>query len=335
MSAPMRIVFFSEINSKLGAPFLAPLAEHPQTDLVGLVTSEPGKLCTYFLGEPDPVDLQAEAAARGIPVLHPYDVNAPGTLSALSALNPDYFLVCNYQQIFKKALLAIPTVTSINFHPSPLPRYAGLAPFYWMIRGGERDGTVSAIEMTPGIDAGPLITQRPMPLTGRETTLALRTAQERLNVDMLLDLIPHLADQSFTRTPQDLALRTYFGRPTDDDHRIDFTQDAESVDRVVRASYRRPGAWTTRPDGRRLIVLSTDPGPAASIPLAAPGTVHHTEPGILVAGRDAWLHVRTIDHDGHEVPAEEYPQDIPQGTLLGDRTDDRPVQTEGPSSPGA
>lgn len=58
---PIRVVLFSEVNSKLGAPFLSILAEHPLVRLVGVVTSPIGKLCPYFLGEEDQVDLEKQA----------------------------------------------------------------------------------------------------------------------------------------------------------------------------------------------------------------------------------------------------------------------------------
>ncbi|MCX5409770.1 methionyl-tRNA formyltransferase [Streptomyces sp. NBC_00335] len=321
MSVPVRIVFFSEINSKLGAPFLEPLTTSPESELVGLVTSPPGRLCSYFLGEPDPVDLADHARRLGVPVLRPEHVNAPAVLLALESLAADYFVVCNYQQIFKEELLAVPRVTCVNFHPSPLPRYAGLAPFYWMVRHGERDGAVSAIEMTTGIDSGPLLAQRAMALSGRETTSELRAAQEKANIEMLHTLLPQLAARSFTRTPQDETRRTYFGRPTDDDHRIDFAAGAESVSRTVRAAYRHPGAYTHTPDGERLTVLKVEPlhSSEPQPPLQPPGTIRRTTDKTLVATKDAWLHLLTVERTGEEVPADRLTGRLPQGALLAPR----------------
>lgn len=302
MNTPVRIVLFSEVNSKLGAPFLEPLAAHPLTRLVGLVTSPPGRLCSYFVGEPDPVDLAAHAAGLGVPVLRPEKVNAPATRTWLRQLRPDYFLVCNYQQIFKEELLAVPSVTCINFHPSPLPRYAGLAPFYWMVRHGERDGAISVVEMTPGIDDGPILMRGSLPLTGRESASSLRAAQERLNIDTLRDLVPQLAARSFDRTPQDPAQRTYFSRPTDADLCIDPTQTAQTVDRVVRAGYRRPGAHLEMADGSRVTVLSVEH--AGTHGLGTPGSVRQSATGVLLATGDAWLRITSVEQDGHEVPAD-------------------------------
>ncbi|WP_413809902.1 methionyl-tRNA formyltransferase [Streptomyces sp. OE57] len=315
----IRVVLFSEVNSKLGAPFLEVLAAHPQVDLVGVVTSRPGRLCSYFVDDPQQVDLVAQAERLAIRVFRPAKVNSPESLDDLRSLAADYFIVGNYQQILKEELLDLPKVTSVNFHPSPLPRYAGLAPFYWMVRHGERFGAVSAIEITPGIDAGPLLMQKPMPLTGQETALKLRTAQEQLNIRMLQELIPQLVDRTFARTPQDEALRSYFGRPTDEDYLLDFTRDAESVRRAVRAGYRHPGAYTIGADGARTVILRVAvSGRNCRASLESPGTVRRSDTGLFIASRDDWLQVISIERDGVEVLIGDYESAMPHGAVLGD-----------------
>lgn len=302
MADSIRLALFSEVNSKLGSPFLNLLAEHPMVDLVGVVTSRPGRLCSYFTEDQEQVDLDAQARRLGVDVFRPINVNAPEVVAALRTLCPDYFIIGNYQQILKRELLDVPLVTSVNFHPSPLPRYAGLAPFYWMVRHGERHGGVTAIEVDEGIDTGPIIMQREMPLTGHETALQLRIAQERANVRMLTELIPQLVNRSFTRTPQDLNLRSYFGRPQEHDYLIDFAQDAETAIRTVRAGYRHPGAHALRADGLKVVILAAaTTGGLHREPLAEPGTVRPTAAGLFVAARDEWIRVISIEQDGVEV----------------------------------
>jgi methionyl-tRNA formyltransferase len=319
MSVPVRVVLVTEPNSKLGAPFLPVLRDHPLVDLVGLLTSPVGKVCSYFLREADPVDLPAEAAALGLPVLRPADVNAAQTSAELRDLAPDYLVVCNYQQIFGAPLLALPTRACINFHPSPLPRYAGLAPFYWMVRNGERDGAVSAIEMTTGIDGGPLIARKRMKLTGDETTLQLRRAQEELNIDMLHELLPQLVGRSYPRVEQDRAQRTYFTRPTEEDLRLDFHQDGGTVRRAVLAGARFPGARTTRPDGTPLVVLEVQTADRHSYraPLAAPGTVHVHRGQTYLAAGDQWLHLTSVEQGDLELSPHDLDAPLSHGTRLG------------------
>ena len=313
----VRIVLFSEVNSKLGSPFLDLLFRHPMVDLAAVVTSPPGTLCSYFVDDRVHVDLERQGEALGVRVLRPTAVNAPAVIAELEGLRPDYFIVANFQQIMKPPLLAVPRAAAINFHPSPLPRYAGLAPFYWMARSGEQYGAVTAIEMDSGIDTGHIVMQRAMPLTGQETALKLRTAQEAANVRMLADLLSELIDESFVRTPQNFEHRTYYGRPTAENHLVDFDRPGEDVRRVVRAGYRKPGARVALPDGTSLVILGVAvAGSANRDPIELAGTVRHTAVGLFIAARDEWIRVISVEHNGREVLVSDC-DDLPiDGTVL-------------------
>ncbi|MFE2408142.1 methionyl-tRNA formyltransferase [Kitasatospora sp. NPDC059408] len=330
----IRVVLFSEVNSKLGSPFLSMLHGHPQVDLVAVVTSPHGKRCSYFTDDPEQVDLVTQGAALGVPVLRPPSVNRPEFVEELEGYEADYFVVANFQQILRERLLSVPRVTAVNFHPSPLPAFAGLAPFYWMIREGATESAVSAIEMAPVLDSGDLIMQHQVPLTGRETALDLRTAQERANVLMLLELIPQLAERGYRPIAQDPALRSYFGRPSDDDLRLDLRAPLAVVDRHVRAGYRSPGAWTADEAGRRVRVLSADPAPAGAPDRApVPGLVVHGERGrVFVGCADGWLEVLTTECDGQEVAPARTGQ-LPDGARLAHPLTPAPVPPVPPSVP--
>ncbi len=304
MPPQIRVVLFSEINSKLGAPFLDMLHHHPLIELAAVVTSPPDTLCDYFIGDTETVDLEAQARDYGVPVLRPPSVNDIEAIEAVRKLDPDYLIVANFQQLIKADLLSVPRETSINFHPSRLPSYAGLAPFYWMVRDGATDGAVTAIEMAAGLDTGAIIAQHETPCTGRETALELRTMQERANVLMLLDLIPNLVKRELPRSEQDLAHRSYFGRPGPSHYRLEFAQPAEVIDRHVRAGYRHPGAFAELPTGERVTILSVAAaGPGAPQDPAEPGLIRVTPDGVHVRCLDAWLRITTVDQNGREIPA--------------------------------
>ncbi|PQQ37013.1 hypothetical protein C6H68_15990 [Photorhabdus luminescens] len=130
MSNRLKVVLFSEINSKLGSPFLRVLSAHPLIKLIAVVTSPENVLCSYFVNDDTTVDIEIEAKALGIKVLRPVRVSAPGVADELAKLEPDYLIVANFQQLLSPELLAVPRIAAINFHPSPLPHYAGLAPFF-------------------------------------------------------------------------------------------------------------------------------------------------------------------------------------------------------------
>ncbi|MCW5235627.1 methionyl-tRNA formyltransferase [Verminephrobacter eiseniae] len=299
-----RVVLFTEVNSKLGSPFLRVLSAHPLINLVAVVTSPAHKVCSYFVNDATKVNIEAEARALGIEVHRPSTVSDAAHISQISESKPDYFFVANFQQKLTADLLAVPRIAAINFHPSPLPRYAGLAPFYWMVRNGERLSAISVIKMDEGLDTGPIIMQRQFSLSGNETSIELRTFQEKQNVLMLLELIPKLAGGAFSCVPQDLSKRTYCGRPAEQDYLLNFSDEMAGVLRQIRAGYRHPGAHFFLEDRTRIVVLSAKSVIPAG--LKAPDTpgrmvIAHGSDAIFISALDGWIQLLTVEIDGKEV----------------------------------
>ncbi|MDT7953712.1 MAG: formyltransferase family protein [Acetobacteraceae bacterium] len=287
MSPPVRVVLFTEVNSKFGAPFLEILTTDPRCTVAALVTSPPGKLCDYYVGEPNQVDVEALARGRDLQVHRPGSVNDPDFITELRGVQADYHVIANFQQIFKPVLLAVPGTATVNFHPAPLPRYAGLAPFFWMAKHGEQQGGTSALLVEPTIDTGPLLAQRQIALTGTETAGEIRDRHFAASVDLLRELLPRLAARELAARAQDLTRRSYYGNPGPDDRRVDWKDDTETIQRTIRACLPQPGADAIlRGDPIRIFsaVASRDAGSAE------PGTVRpglHGQP--TVATGDGWL----------------------------------------------
>jgi methionyl-tRNA formyltransferase len=219
------MVLFSETNSAFGAPILRRLIAADEVDLAAVVVREPGHLCDYYLDDPVQVDLAEIAGAAGVRVLRPGRVNAPPVIAELRSLRPDYFVVANYQQILRETLLAVPKVDTVNFHPSPLPRYAGLAPFYWMSVNHETLGGVSAVKMTRGLDDGPIIAQQLLRLTGRETPEQIRASHFEASWRLFDLVLPTLIDRSYCCVAQNMRLRTYYSSPPKSDAAAELRRD--------------------------------------------------------------------------------------------------------------
>lgn len=208
-----RIVLFTETNSVFGDYFLTRLASHDDVTLAAVALREPGALCDYYLDEPEPVDLVEKAAQLRVQALRPSNVNTQEFVSAVEDLVPDFFIVANYQLPLGKRLLEVPRCDAINFHPSPLLRYAGLAPFYWMAEGHETEGGVSVVRMTTGLDEGPLVAQQFLSLTGTETATEIRDLHFAASWRLFDLVLPTLLERSYRTWDQDLSQRTYFGHP--------------------------------------------------------------------------------------------------------------------------
>jgi methionyl-tRNA formyltransferase len=219
------IVLFSETNSAFGEPILRRLLAAEDVELAAVVVREPGHLCDYYLNDPVQVDLAAIAEAAGVRVLRPARVNAPPVIAQLRALQPDFFVVANYQQILRDLLLSVPAVDTVNFHPSPLPRYAGLAPFYWMSVNHETTGGVTAVKMTRGLDDGPILAQQLLRLTGWETPEEIRASHFEASWRLFDLVLPTLVDRTYCCVAQDLRMRSYYSNPPKSDAAAELRRD--------------------------------------------------------------------------------------------------------------
>ncbi|MDX5922270.1 MULTISPECIES: methionyl-tRNA formyltransferase [Bacillus cereus group] len=290
-----KVVLFSEVNSKFGLPFLEELIQEPSISVEALVTSPEGKLCSYYIGEPDQVDLEKEAKDIGIPVLRPDKLNDSNTIELLKNYNADYFIIANYQKILKEDILSIPKEDTINFHPSPLPRYAGLAPFFWMAKNGEKEGGVSCIQVVPEIDAGPILAQMPVVMSGTETSLEIREIHFKQSIILLKQVLQKIKNKDFTSKLQLLCDRTYYSQPKEEDYFINWELDTESILRTIRAGYPQ-GAFAFNQYNEKIRILHAErtdyPQQIQSI-----GIFREHNDKILVSTKDGWLHLQTIIND--------------------------------------
>jgi methionyl-tRNA formyltransferase len=211
-------------------------------------------------------------------------VNDPEAVAALAALRPDLFVVCDYGQILSRELLAVPPLGGINLHGSLLPRHRGAAPVQWAILAGDVETGVSVIHMTPGLDAGNVITAAVTPIASHETAAELERRLAELGRDPVLEAVAVLQEAVAAGrpvgVPQDPAAATRAPRITKADGIVDWTHDAARIERMRRALEPWPRATTffERGDGvRQRLVLEDVAVVAAPAADAAAGTV-------LVAG---------------------------------------------------
>ncbi|MBP9820289.1 hypothetical protein KBC79_06170 [Candidatus Woesebacteria bacterium] len=85
---------------------------------------------------------------------------------------PDILLVVDFGYWIPEWLLSLPTTAALNIHPSLLPRWRGSSPGQFVLLYGEPHSAVTLMQMTAGLDEGPIITQ--LPLTVQPTWNALQ-----------------------------------------------------------------------------------------------------------------------------------------------------------------
>ncbi|MBU1612404.1 MAG: hypothetical protein KKC99_11235, partial [Proteobacteria bacterium] len=170
------------------------------------------------------------------------ELNTDASLGQLRSTVPDILLNFNSTVLFGEDVLAIPRLGAVNFHPGPLPGYAGLHPNQWAILHGETEFGVTLHRMDMGIDTGDILLCSRFPIQQEDTGLtlfikALREGQNLLDqlLDQLLTTNPKLEG-----TPQDLEDRGYFSTPLPNNGVLDFGWSAHAAANFIRALSYRP-----------------------------------------------------------------------------------------------
>jgi methionyl-tRNA formyltransferase len=193
---------------------------------------------------------------------------------SLAELRPDVLVVVAYGRLLRKPLLELAPHGAINVHASLLPRWRGAAPVAHAIMAGDEQTGVSIMQLDEGMDTGPVYASERLPIERDDTTGSLEQRLSVLGARLLCEVLEALERQGLEPTPQPREGVTMAPRIVSEQARIDWSQGAARIDRLVRAMQPRPCAWTLL-RGRRLRVHAVQPvsdsGPAV-------------EPGTLVAG---------------------------------------------------
>jgi methionyl-tRNA formyltransferase len=172
---------------------------------------------------------------------------------------------------------------------------------------------VTLMVMTAELDAGPIVAQWRVPLTGRETTPELEGSLAKLAAEAVPAELVAWATGSVATTPQDERLATNIRPFRRSDGWIDWRQGAAVVDRRVRALQPWPGAWTTL-DGRRLHIRAAHPVAGVDGPLI--GTLLPGEWPLVACGQGA-LALELVQPEGRPVmPADAWRRGIPREHVL-------------------
>ena len=218
-----------------------------------------------------PTPVQAAAEAAGIEVRTPRTLRDAGAQAAFAALDLDAAVVVAYGLILPQAVLDAPRLGCINVHASLLPRWRGAAPIQRAIAAGDPETGVTIMQMDAGLDTGPMLLRRSVPIGPETTAAGLHDRLAALGAELILPALAGLAAGDLLPTPQPADGVTYAKKLERDEGRLDFIRPAVELERLVRAFDPWPGAYFEL-DGERIKVLSARVLKVGQL-ANAPGTV--------------------------------------------------------------
>jgi methionyl-tRNA formyltransferase len=222
-----------------------------------------------------PSPVKAAAVGLGLPVSHRVD--------DVLATGAELGVVVAFGKLIKPHVLA--AVPMVNVHFSLLPRWRGAAPVERAILAGDAETGVCVMELEAGLDTGPVLGSRVVPIGPDTTAAALRQDLSVAGTSLLLAM---LRDGLPPGEPQ-VGETTYAAKIDPAELQLDWTTPADQLDRVVRVGR----AWTTF-RGRRLGVAEAAVGAAGAL---APGEID----GVLVGTGDGTLELLSVHPEGRAV----------------------------------
>ncbi len=237
MLSPYRVVFMG--SPDFAVPALEALALH--YSLAGVVT-QPDRPAGRG-GALRPPAVKAAALRLGIPVIQPEKLRNPEAMPALRAWAPDLIVVAAFGQILRPEVLDLPKWGCINIHGSLLPRGRGAAPIQAAVLAGDQQTGITIMKMDPGVDTGPMLSQRAIPISPEDTAGTLFEKLAPIGAELLLETLPRYLSGELASQPQPADGVTYAPMLKKEDGRLDFTRPAAALERRVRAFNPWPGSW--------------------------------------------------------------------------------------------
>ena len=189
--------------------------------------------------------VKQSALAQGIPVWQPGSLKRPENIEALAAYHADLYVVAAFGQILPQAVLDLPRYGTLNIHASLLPRYRGVSPISEAILRGDSETGVTIMLIDAGIDTGPMLLQRAIPIADDDTTGSLTAKLATLGANALLEALPLWIAGQLQPQPQDEQEASYTHMLRKEDGEIDWHRPAARLAREVRAYSPWPGSYTT------------------------------------------------------------------------------------------
>jgi len=223
-----------------------------------------------------PSPVKARALARGIAV-----TSEVRDVLRLADEGPLAGVVVAYGARIPDDVLA--RVPMLNLHFSLLPRWRGAAPIQAAVRAGDAQTGITIMLMEAGLDTGPMLRARAIPIAADETSASLHDKLAALGGTLLTETLADWFAGAIVPQPQDDTLSTFAPRISKDEGRIRWQDPADAIERTVRAFTPWPGTFTEW-NGSLLKVLRAGVLPGS----AAPGQVVLRE-GALAVGTGAGL----------------------------------------------
>lgn len=177
------------------------------------------------------------AKQHDIPVELCKNINSKEFMDKVRQYHVDLFVSMSFNQIFKKEMINLPPLGTVNCHAGKLPFYRGRNILNWALINDEKEFGITVHYMDEGIDTGDIILQETYPITDEDD---YRTLLERAYTgcaDVLYRALKMVQknEVSAVRQKEIDPVGMYCGMRQPGDEILDWNQPSRDIFNFVRA----------------------------------------------------------------------------------------------------
>ena len=257
------------------------------------------------------------AEKSGIAFFRPTQMKNPELYDIYVKLRPDLVMLAFVTDIIPRRLLDVPSLGTICYHPSLLPRHCGASAINWAIIMGDTRTGLTIFWVDKGIDTGPILLQKEVEIAPNETTGSLYfNTLFPMGVHAMVEAVELIKKGRAPRIPQDYSKATYEPPCDDKVAALDFERKIKDVYNFIRGCDPQPGVYTTFKGKRvRLYDAKMESSP---IEKKAGEVISFDEDSVQIAVREGIIKIGKLRVEkGEKVGVMEFAQSV--DLKVGDR----------------
>lgn len=233
-----------------------------------------------------------------IDYLYPVKINSEEFISQAKAYNCDLFVSMSFNQIFKKEIINLPKLKTINCHAGKLPFYRGRNILNWALINDEKDFGITVHFIDEGIDTGDIILQRVFPISDKDNYSTLLEVAYVECAEILYDAIKLIQNNEEVRINQNTIhpVGFYCGKRGIGDEIINWHQNSRDLYNFIRSICFPGPRATTSFNGFEVKINASRMIEDAVIYKGKPGQILlKTKDGFFVKTLDSFIEILEVE----------------------------------------
>ena len=242
--------------------------------------------------------LFSQAKSHGIDYLYPVKINSDEFIEQARSYSCDLFVSMSFNQIFRKEIINVPRLKTINCHAGKLPFYRGRNILNWAIINDETEFGITVHYIDEGIDTGDIILQNTYPISDQDDYSTLLSIAHEECATLLVRAIKQIQTGKAIRINQEEIhpIGFYCGKRGVGDEVIDWNQSSRQLFNFIRSICKPGPIARTSINGQEVKINEAVYIDEAPEYINTPGQLlMKTEFGFLVKTLDSFIEIRDIE----------------------------------------